>query len=382
MAVDDRKKGVLIAVLAVICVTPDAMLLRWAREEGASDWQTVFWKLSMMGVLNFIAALWLAGGLRPLLISSGRDIPALAFASMLQVCDQLGFTFSFLKTETARAMLFISLNPVWAALLGCIILGDRLKRRTLALLAAGLCASVLVFVPSFSAAAVTSTPSPAAELPAGHQPQTLSGDLIALGTGLCLASYVTFIRWTSKHRPDAGIDLAPSIGNFVAMGMALPIVLATRGGLTSGIELDDYLPVVGVNSLFMSTFYVGFTIAPRYIPGAEVALILLLETLISPLMVWVRFGDVPSVWTMGGGMILLVALIAHEVAGIIEDRKSGLTPQYTGSPTSFGASERLTASPSLHSSIQQRLAATANAEPEAEVYYAFERNVGRRSSFA
>lgn len=97
----DRTRGVLISLLAVGCVTPDAMLLRWAREEGASDWQTVFWKLSMMGVFNLLTAWWLAGGVQALIASARGDPAALMFASLLQVCDQLGFTFSFLKTESA-----------------------------------------------------------------------------------------------------------------------------------------------------------------------------------------------------------------------------------------------------------------------------------------
>ena len=53
----DRAKGVAIAVTAVACVTPDAMLLRWARVEGATPWQTAFFKMSMVGALNLCSAL-------------------------------------------------------------------------------------------------------------------------------------------------------------------------------------------------------------------------------------------------------------------------------------------------------------------------------------
>lgn len=178
-------------------------------------------------------------------------------------------------------MLFISLNPVWAALLGRAILGDVLQRRTLGLLAAGVVSALIVFTPSFFAPP-TDPDGGAAASTTQHQPQTLGGDLIALATGLCLASYVTFIRFTAKHRPSAGIDAAPSIGNFIAAAISLPIVAHTRGGVAEGVHLASYLPVVGVNAALMSVFYVGFTLAPRYLPGAEVGLILLLETLLGP----------------------------------------------------------------------------------------------------
>ena len=138
-----------------------------------------------------------------------------------------------------------------------------------------------MFTPSFFAPP-TDPDGGAAASTTQHQPQTLGGDLIALATGLCLASYVTFIRFTAKHRPSAGIDAAPSIGNFIAAAISLPIVAHTRGGVAEGVHLASYLPVVGVNAALMSVFYVGFTLAPRYLPGAEVGLILLLETLLGP----------------------------------------------------------------------------------------------------
>ena len=71
-------------------------------------------------------------------------------------------------------------------------------------------------------------------------------------------------------------------------------------GVVSGVNLAGFLPVVSVNSGLTAAFYVGFTLAPRYITGAEVALILLMETICGPLWVFLRFGDIPSIWTVRG----------------------------------------------------------------------------------
>ena len=169
-------------------------------------------------------------------------------------------------------------------------------------------------------------PTPAS----GHQPQTLHGDLIAIGTGFCLASYVTFIRYCAKFRPGAAIDAAPSIGNFLAGGIALVMSRSVCGGVTHGVNLPGFLPVVGTNAVLVAIFYVGFTLAPRYITGAEVALILLMETVCGPLWVFLRFGDAPSVWTLAGGAVLIVALAVHEIVGLREMRPpSGLSADLT-----------------------------------------------------
>ena len=53
----------------------------------------------------------------------------------------------------------------------------------------------------------------------------------------------------------------------------------------------------------------------------QVALIMMLETLLGPFWVFLRFGDVPSSWTLAGGAVLLTALFAHEVAAIREVRR-------------------------------------------------------------
>ena len=45
---------------------------------------------------------------------------------------------------------------------------------------------------------------------------------------------------------------------------------------------------------------------------------MMLETLLGPFWVFLRFGDVPSSWTLAGGAVLLTALFAHEVAAIRE----------------------------------------------------------------
>jgi hypothetical protein len=57
-------------------------------------------------------------------------------------------------------------------------------------------------------------------------------------------------------------------------------------------------------------------VAPRYITGAEVSLITLLETVLGPVIVFFWFGEVPGVFTLLGGGLLLATLTAHELVGL------------------------------------------------------------------
>ena len=283
----NRRKGLLIATVAVVCVTPDAMLLRWSRELGASAWQIACWKNILVGLFNLGSAIYMSGGLRSLLYGLLAAPATIVFASLLQVGDQLGFAFSFLETNASRAMLLISMDPLWAAVLGWWALDDKLRPRTAGLLLAGLISALLVFAPNVMSATAEGGEGGedarrmlGAALPtislSGPQPPTLRGDLIALGTGLCLASYITFVRYTLRHRPDAAIDAAPSLGNFCTAAISLGVLCS--GATSDGAALRDmfaltpsFYPVIALNAVLVGAFYVGFTIAPRYLTSAEVA---------------------------------------------------------------------------------------------------------------
>ena len=57
-------------------------------------------------------------------------------------------------------------------------------------------------------------------------------------------------------------------------------------------------------------------LAPKYISSAEVALVLLLETVLSPLWTYIGVGEEPTVWTLAGGGLLVAVLTLHEVAAM------------------------------------------------------------------
>ena len=69
-------------------------------------------------------------------------------ASLLIVGVNAGFTISLLKVNTAKALLLISLNPLWAALMGKVLLNDPLPTRTILAQGLALCATILVFMPA------------------------------------------------------------------------------------------------------------------------------------------------------------------------------------------------------------------------------------------
>ncbi len=53
----------------------------------------------------------------------------------------------------------------------------------------------------------------------------------------------------------------------------------------------------------------AYTAGSRYLPAAELALLALTEVILGPIWVWLGVGEVPSRWTLVGGMIMLLAVV-------------------------------------------------------------------------
>ena len=64
---------------------------------------------------------------------------------------------------------------------------------------------------------------------------------------------------------------------------------------------------------------------PRAVPAGEVTLYSLAETILAPIWVLLAIGEVPSDWTLGGGVFVLSAVVLAAVAGLVSLSR-GLVP--------------------------------------------------------
>lgn len=153
---DQRRRGLLYATIGVCCFSPDALFTRLANAERspavgdqafAAPCVIVAWKALALGLFNLAAAACLERSCIRLLAGIRPAAKYMLLASLFQAVQQLGFTLSYVLTDPATALLLISLNPLWAALLGWRLLRDALPTRTIIALVLAFLAVLLVFVP-------------------------------------------------------------------------------------------------------------------------------------------------------------------------------------------------------------------------------------------
>ncbi|HJR17726.1 MAG TPA: DMT family transporter [Gemmatimonadales bacterium] len=140
-------------------------------------------------------------------------------------------------------------------------------------------------------------------------PDPASGNLLAVISGLCWALTVCGLRWLSG-KPGRGSPIAAvAWGNLMAFLLALPFALPLGSHSLAEWSLLAYLGVFQI-----AVAYVLVTSAIVHIPALEASMILLLEPVLNPVWAWLLQGEVPGIWAILGGAIILGATTARSWA--------------------------------------------------------------------
>ena len=68
--------------------------------------------------------------------------------------------------------------------------------------------------------------------------------------------------------------------------------------------------------------FILITLGPKRIPAAEVGMLMLLETVIGPLWVWMFLEIAPNTAALQGGSIVIATLIIHTIIRLKMSRKA------------------------------------------------------------
>ena len=224
---------------------------------------------------------------------------AIAYAATMVL-----FVLSTKWTTSANAIFLQSTAPLYIVLASPWLLGERIRKRDWAVLAAIAAGLVLFFT--------------GAEQVSATAPQPIRGNLAALASGFTWALTVMGLRWLSaKHSTgdtdSSGDDAAGgaaatvALGNLLAFLICLPLALP---GLLATAQPRDWLTIVYLGVFQIGLAYVLLTRGLRHIPALDASLLLLVEPVLNPLWAWLVQGERPSTWAVAGGCVILGATAA------------------------------------------------------------------------
>ena len=294
-------KGFLLTLLGVMVLTPDTLLLRLIP---ADAWSLVAWRGILQSSVLFAAFfLWRGAGALTEVRALGRR--GLLVAGLYAI-NAISFVIGVENTAVANVLVILAASPLFAALMSLIFLKERVAPATWAAILAALAGVAIVVGDSLQAG-------------------TVWGDLSALVTATSLAAIFTVIRGSG------GLNMIPAtaLGALISGLTALPFAGLPLAGLLVPPG-DSWIYVLLMGALVMPLSFGLITLGPRHVPAAEVALLMLLETVLGPLWVWLGVGETPSRATFIGGAVVLGAVALHAAWRLT--RRRSAAPRSTQPP--------------------------------------------------
>jgi len=208
-----------------------------------------------------------------------------AYAAML-----VFFVLATKLTTAAQAIFLQATAPLYLLFLAPLVLGERIRRGELWMVAMVAVGAVLLLFGEQSVA--ISAPDP------------VRGNWLGLLSGVSWALTITGFRWLAKHDGEAESPAAVVVaGNIIAFLVCLPMALPLNRPTAADIGVVVYLGVVQIGLA-----YVLLTRSIRHVPTVEAATLLLLEPVLNPIWTWALQGERASATALSGGALILAAI--------------------------------------------------------------------------
>ncbi len=273
----DQQKGSLMAFIAVMFITPDSLFIRLSNVDtwglvfyrGIIPFFTVFFAMLLIYKLSFFKILFTSG------------YHGLIYIGTFSLTN-ITFVVSIQNTNVANTLVMIATAPMISAILGAIFLKEPPDKKTWISIIITFLAIIYIFFDSIKLG-------------------NFFGDILGFITALGLAVGAVTVRSAkSKNLVPAAV-----VGKLIVATFALLFI-------ESFVLIDKDLYIIPLMCIMCVAIpFVLVTIAPRFIPAAEVNLFFLLETIIGPIWVWLIIKEQPSIETLQGGMVIIATIAIH-----------------------------------------------------------------------
>ena len=273
----DQQKGSLMAFVAVMFITPDSLFIRLSNVD---TWGLVFYRGIIPFFTVFLAMLLIYKlSFFKILFTSGYH--GLIYIGTFSLTN-ITFVVSIQNTNVANTLVMIATAPMISAILGAIFLKEPPDKKTWISIIITFLAIIYIFFDSIKLG-------------------NFYGDILGFITAMGLAVGAVTVRSAkSKNLVPAAV-----VGKLIVATFALFFI-------ESFVLIDKDLYIIPLMCIMCVAIpFVLVTIAPRFIPAAEVNLFFLLETIIGPIWVWLIIKEQPSIETLYGGAIIIITIAIH-----------------------------------------------------------------------
>lgn len=280
-----RKQAVLYLMLTALLWSTGGVMIKWV------DWNP----MAVAGVRSLIAAVVMGIAFRKekLSFSKAQWGGAIAYSATVSL-----FVIATKLTTAANAILLQYTAPVYVALLGGWLLGEKATRRdwlTIVFVFGGM---AFFFADKVSAGGML-------------------GNLCAIGSGLSFSLISIFMRMQKEGSPYGSVLL----GNGLTFLVGLPFL----GNIS--FTSPNVLAMLFLGVFQLGLAYVLYSHAIKHVNALEAIIITTLEPILNPVWVFFFIGEVPGMFALIGGGIVITAIAMRSYL----EKAAGENPVVAGS---------------------------------------------------
>ena len=286
----DQAKGLILTCIGVLAVIPDSLIVRLIDTDGLT------FLFVRSGLAGLVIGLFTAMVYRKKTIQTYQNLgwAGLQYAVLLCI-STFCFIYGLRLTSVANALFIVSTSPIFAAIASWIFLKERFSKR-------------MIWTTAFALIGISIITS------GSHtgEKSSLLGDALALSAAATLA----FAFTTARSAKNISMVPATGIGYGLTAVICLPFIqLASLSG-------HELILLILLGAMFVPLGTALMSLGPRYITASEVSLLLLLEAVLAPLLVWYVVEENPGKYALIGGAIVLTTLFASNVIGLKRTHKN------------------------------------------------------------
>ena len=278
----------MLTVLGVLFVVPDSLFVRLIESDALT---IAFWRQFISGSVIALGLLAVQG-LAPFRAVLGTGRVGLIYGACTGISGIL-FVLAVANTSVANVVFIIASMPVFAMVFSRIFLSEPITRRMLL--------TILVVFVGLGVIAFGSGQT---------QGASWKGDLLAVAVSATFAAGLTAARQVRHVSMVPALPMAYLVAALLMMPVAAPLSVAPA-----------QIPLVLLHGGVIALSSIFLALGPRYITSAEVSLLILGESILAPLLVWVTLSENPGPWAIVGGAVVLGALFVSNLVVLLRRKR-------------------------------------------------------------
>ena len=289
--------GIGIALIGVLIISPDTLFLLWG---DMPAFEMIAWRGLLAGACYFL--LWYITRKS----SSKSDFITLKSKWSISIItcyfiNGILFCIGISIAPVPVVLFCVATAPIFAAIFGEIILKEPTQKSTwVAIISVLIGISIAIFGSGDNSNLIY------IDMP------SVIGAFCGLGAAMTIA--ITFV--IIRHKTQLPFVLPMSIGVFLS-GVVGLFITGFQNMLNGNV-----LPIVFTGIFILPFPMYLLSLASRYTKATNVSLILLLESILGPIWIWIGIGEQPTNLTILGGIIVILSMIAYLI--ISENQESKL----------------------------------------------------------